>query len=780
MKLAKKLLLLVILSSLVGILLIGIISFILTRSALKKSIGNQQLQLAQQMMDKIDRLLYERYNDVQTMAGDETIENFLSAAENRTIPIENTQSTIAKRINDLSIVTGPWDDIDVLDMNGVILYSLDQTLIGKKLDRNAQDFSIYDHARNGATTYSDAFVDSDSQKPTVLFATPIRDSNDPTRKIIGAVVSHLSWPLITEVLESVNGPDIDLYNRDSQEIANNYDSSAFFKEINTHLNKAQVLKEGKLSSVSQDEEGKQIVSAEVSEQGFLEYKGSGWILLMKQSPATAFAPAANTALLSAGILAPIIILINSILFFILLRLLHPIGELTSATKHIAGGDFSQRAPVHSQDEIGQLASAFNYMADKLNELYSNLEQKVKEKTAELEKEKAGVEQKVIERTHELSYEQARLQASINSLSIGYLMTGIDNQVILINNAAKDILTLSTKTAKPADRANDVSEIRDKIDMQFVNTVLRDKVDLLAQIEEAKKRRAIVILKDIAYKMLFLNLYISPIVNKTTEQVIGSVILIEDITEQKIIERSRDEFFSIASHELRTPLTAIRGNASIIQDFYKEEIKNPEVQEIVNDIHKSSVRLIQIVNDFLDVSRLEQGKLEFNNSACDLLAMSEDVVKEYDVTGSRKKLYLRVTKPEHPLPLAYVDKDRMRQILVNLVGNGIKFTNEGGVDISFGQSENHVDVFITDTGMGIPQENQNLLFRKFQQAESNILTRDATRGTGLGLYISKVFMDNMGGSIVLEKSEIGKGSTFKVSVPIVTPSQVAESTQETHV
>src|SRR4030042_3337239 len=118
------------------------------------------------------------------------------------------------------------------------------------------------------------------------------------------------------------------------------------------------------------------------------------------------------------------------------------------------------------------------------------------------------------------------------------------------------------------------------------------------------------------------------------------MVMEDISERKAIERSRDEFFSIASHELRTPLTAIRGNTSMILEYYGDALKDEQLKGMVMDIHESSIRLISIVNDFLETSRLEQGRIPFKNEPFDAPTLIEAVLKEYDVTGSRRKLYLR--------------------------------------------------------------------------------------------------------------------------------------------
>ena len=279
-------------------------------------------------------------------------------------------------------------------------------------------------------------------------------------------------------------------------------------------------------------------------------------------------------------------------------------------------------------------------------------------------------------------EEARLRASIESLSIGYLMTGPNNEMLLINKAAEAIFALDTAPAYPAAGAIDVSNIKEKIDLDFIQKTLGDKIDLVKQLDESRKERKNISINDIPYKILRLNLHITPIINKTTKDILGTVLLIENITEQKIMERSRDEFFSIASHELRTPLTAIRGNTSLIQTYFLDDIKNTEVINIIQDVHDASLRLINIVNDFLDMSRLEQGKLQYQKEAFDIYSLCENTIREYDVTGSRKKLLLEIIKPKLSLPVVYADRGRTREILSNLLGNGIKFTSKGGIKFSF--------------------------------------------------------------------------------------------------
>ncbi len=247
--------------------------------------------------------------------------------------------------------------------------------------------------------------------------------------------------------------------------------------------------------------------------------------------------------------------------------------------------------------------------------------------------------------------------------------------------------------------------------------------------------------------------------------LGTVILLEDLTERIVMERSRDEFFSIASHELRTPLTAIRGNTKMMQDYYPEQFKDPQLKEMLSDIHDSSIRLIEIVNDFLDTSRLEQGKIQFRPTVFNPVNLVEQVLKEYRAGGISPGLYLKFSAPKADPQSVMADFDRLKQVIINLIGNGLKYTDKGGITVSIENVPGFVEIAVTDTGHGIPEDSQHLLFRKFQQTSNNILTRDSTRSTGLGLYISKLIMTSMEGHIRLDRSQIDKGSTFVISIPV---------------
>jgi signal transduction histidine kinase len=475
------------------------------------------------------------------------------------------------------------------------------------------------------------------------------------------------------------------------------------------------------------------------------------------------------------------LLIVGINFLVLRSVSIPLKRLSDTAKDISEGDISKRITSTSKDEIGQLSVSFNEMLDKLQESRQGLDKKVEEATNEVYAklkfiedqkkemednrnatlnlledskaledeliiEKKGIEKKVVERTKELLEEKTKLTASIESLNKGYLLLDTKENLLMKNQKACALIGSTTGDCSFED----------------IKAKFKPAYDILRTYKDCISIGKPIDVKEVFLEPKYYEFHFSPVISEKI--IIGALILIDDITERKIIDRSRDEFFSIASHELRTPLTAIRGNTSMIEDYYAKDIKNPDMKSMLDDIHDSSVRLIKIVNDFLNVSRLEMGKIEFKKSSFDLYTLINAATKELNQVAEEKNLKLETFKPEKDIKIV-ADADRLKEVLINLIGNSMKYTDKGKVSVSFKKGVDNVEIFVADTGRGISAENQTLLFHKFQQAGSSIFTRDTSKSTGLGLYISKLMIEGMGGSIKLVSSEEGKGSVFSVTLPL---------------
>lgn len=380
----------------------------------------------------------------------------------------------------------------------------------------------------------------------------------------------------------------------------------------------------------------------------------------------------------------------------------------------------------------------------------NLLEESKQLEIELQNEKRNVEQKVVERTSELMEEKARLLASINAFPSGFILTDINKTILITNSKLNEIFGVTRKEWFLDD----------------INDFLSESTNFYANFERCLRDKTPILLKEIDYGRKFLEIYLSPIfLSPISNDIIGGIVLIRDITEQKIIERSKEEFFSIASHELRTPLTAIRGNVDLIRKHFSSRLNDNNFNEMIDDIHSSSDRLIALVNEFLNMSKLEQGKLHFERENFNICSVIDNVILELTTNAAAKNLELKFLDTGAGDPSVVGDHNRTKEILINLISNAITYTEHGSVTVSIEQSDHHLNIKVTDSGKGISLQNQNLLFRKFQQANVTLYTRDASQSTGLGLYISKLMCEAMGGVIYLEKSEVGVGSTFVFTLPL---------------
>ena len=233
------------------------------------------------------------------------------------------------------------------------------------------------------------------------------------------------------------------------------------------------------------------------------------------------------------------------------------------------------------------------------------------------------------------------------------------------------------------------------------------------------------------------------------------------------ERARSMFFSIVSHDIRTPLNAILGYSELLQDG----IESPaERREALNAIRASGTTLLQLVNDVLDLAKMDSGKMTLVPEPVLLERLTDDVFASFRLAAAEKGIELVNRTGE--VPPVLLDEHRFRQIFFNLVGNAAKFTAKGSVTVSASYADGNLEVAVSDTGCGIPEDMLAKVLDPFVQVQDPSHSAERKRGTGLGLSICKRLVELMGGRLVVE-SELGKGSTFRACIPgvAVSPQEV---------
>jgi signal transduction histidine kinase len=233
---------------------------------------------------------------------------------------------------------------------------------------------------------------------------------------------------------------------------------------------------------------------------------------------------------------------------------------------------------------------------------------------------------------------------------------------------------------------------------------------------------------------------------------------------RVLDNAKTEFISIASHQLRTPLTAVKGFISMLLEGSYGKLQKQQ-EDVLNKVYISNERLVNLVEDLLNVSRMESGRMEFKFANWDMAKICKDVYDTFVLKAKEHDLYLECNLPEQALPEVMIDGVKVREVVSNLLDNAIKYTLEGhgGVKLKLEQLGENIRVTISDTGIGIPQTELPYLFAKFSRGKD--ISRLNTGGTGLGLYVGKSMIESNGGRIWAESDGQDLGSRFIIEIPV---------------
>ncbi len=226
---------------------------------------------------------------------------------------------------------------------------------------------------------------------------------------------------------------------------------------------------------------------------------------------------------------------------------------------------------------------------------------------------------------------------------------------------------------------------------------------------------------------------------------------------------KDEFISMASHELRTPVTVIRGYATMMLEESEKLGVNQEAKDYLSIIDISSERLNNLIEDLLNVSRIEQGRLKIDMKDMEIWPLVEETVKEMKIQADTKGLALSCVLEPNTVAFISADKDRLKQVLINTIGNSIKYTPSGSVEVKALNRDNKLVLMIKDTGIGMTAKEREHLFEKFYRIK-NKKTEDII-GTGLGLWITKQIIELMKGTIMIDSME-NVGTQVTLEFPLI--------------
>ncbi|HDQ88755.1 MAG TPA: PAS domain S-box protein, partial [candidate division WWE3 bacterium] len=340
-------------------------------------------------------------------------------------------------------------------------------------------------------------------------------------------------------------------------------------------------------------------------------------------------------------------------------------------------------------------------------------------------------------------ERRKFKSMIDSMRDAVFMVDEDYKFLIANPAIKEMLGLH--------EAETVNIVR-------VSSFFSTRLSIEDVISEVFALGKIKVVDDLPINDRYYFLTAIPV--KVRESVVGVVCLIQDQTSEKELEKMRRDFSAMIIHELRSPLSVIRGTS----DFLMKESKSldePQKESFLSQIKDSSDRLLKLVNDLLDSAKIESGNVELFKSEVDVNALVTEVVDYYAKSADQKKIRLLANVDKSLLPMQ-ADSDKIRQVLNNLISNGLKYTEEGGeVVVSTKKEDGSMRILISDTGRGIEESHKDLIFQKYKQVE---YAKNTEKSTGLGLAISKGIVEAHDGKIWVEEN-LPKGSVFIVELPL---------------
>ena len=419
--------------------------------------------------------------------------------------------------------------------------------------------------------------------------------------------------------------------------------------------------------------------------------------------------------------------------------LKPLENLATAADRIAGGDLTQTAQPAGDDEIGKLTDVFNQMTLSLQlreqdcKTYIHQLERMNKKQSELN---LTLENRVIERTDKLEKvviqirkEKMKTERILHEIDDGVIVVDQDGKTIMINPAARLMLT-------NGERINDI--------------LFDSSGDSNGEIRiDNPKSGLFRILKVKSFPL-----------RDDNGALLGKIAVLHDVTHFKEIDRLKSEFVSHVSHELKTPLTSIKGFIDNLRDRIAGDLTSRQ-EDYLERMAKNADRLIRMINELLDISLIEAGSIKLHYTPLLLSELIEEVSDGLRPIAIQKNIEISLVKFDEERQIR-VDRDKIEQVITNLVDNAILYTQPGGkILINLDNDHGFIKTRISDNGVGIPLEEQDRIFDRFYRLERNSILEP--KGTGLGLFIAKNVIEMHGGQIWVA-SEAGKGSEFTFTLP----------------
>ncbi len=412
--------------------------------------------------------------------------------------------------------------------------------------------------------------------------------------------------------------------------------------------------------------------------------------------------------------------------FLFTKITQPMHQVIEAANDIRRGEYSTRLTLVTSDEIGQLATSFNHMAQ---ELEANI--------------------------RSLNHEKGHLSSVLRSMSDAVITFDIEGKIILTNPHGQALLETWSDLSWEQESETDLYP--EGVGQSNVPPPLRPL--FLSTLNQRGDQRSNVHVRQGVWSVHMAPLY-------SEDNIRGAVAVLRDVTEEVRLEKMRTDFVANVSHEIRTPLSMMQGYSEALLDGMASSPE--ESSELVQVIHDESLRMGRLVKDLLDLARMEAGHTDMMKNQLDMNELLERVYRKFSVRAKEREIDLQFNKQSDVLQLKAADEDKLEQVLTNLLDNAFRHTPAGKKIIilagsSVSEGRRFVEINIRDEGVGISPEDLPYIFERFYKADK-ARVRGESVGTGLGLAIVKNIVESHHGYISAS-SKLGEGTTFTLRLPV---------------
>jgi PAS domain S-box-containing protein len=728
------------LSILLTVILVEVIGVAATNQV-KSNIGNGLAELAMETADKLDRGMFERYREVRLMAERFDLVSDRTALADKRRMLEALQETYPYYA---------W--IGMADTNGKVLVSTRKLLEGADVSgrpwfRDGFKGAYLGDVHDAALLAKLLPNPNGDPKRFVDIAFPYKDASG---KVIGILGSHLSWNWAKDVEASIFKPIAARLKVES--IIAGRDGVVLLgppELVGTTLQQASFKSAGSKGAYAIERwpDGKDYLVGYAQSQGYGNYPGLGWTILVRQDVDDAFerVKVIQRHVLWSGF--GLALLFSLLGMVIAKRITAPLSTLAGAAQKMQAGEtVSLPRGDGGYYEISSLTNALDALVtdllrqkNALAELNATLERRVEDRTRELEHALDTVR-----------LNERRIQTIIDTAQDAYIAADLSGRVIDWNSTAERMFGWRKEEAIGRPLGDLIIPVRFR---PSYNATLSGLNSANPDIHLGRRLERMVV--DREGREFPIEVTIG-MVNAGGLSFFSSFL--HDISERKKVERMKNEFISTVSHELRTPLTSIRASLAMLADDMAGELP-ADAKGLVSIANSSCERLVRLVNDMLDIEKIESGNMKFDIFEQTLQPVIEHAIAAIGSLAAEYRVTLSCDCP--PDLHAAIDHDRFMQVVTNLLSNAIKFSPEGAdVAVKAQRTDSGVRISVIDHGTGIPVAFHHRIFGKFAQADSTDSRRQG--GTGLGLSICKSIVELHGGKISFD-SEEGKGTVFHVDL-----------------